>query len=183
MSKASRIIVLCEDRAHEMFVTRFLKKGWGVNPRAIRVVPYPSGRGSGKKFVEQKLFEEAKAFRCRHASTILLVIQDADEFSVEQVKANLDERLPSPREKNEQIVYIIPRWHIETWIAYLDGMDVDETEKVTYKSTYGKIAEQKSAHPFIDSLAEKCRKNIDLISPPDSLIAACEEFTRIRNIL
>ena len=183
MSKASRIIVLCEDRAHEMFVTRFLKKGWGVNPRAIRVVPYPGGRGSGKKFVVEKFSEEAKAFRCRHASTILLVIQDADEFSVEQVKVNLDERLPSPREKNEQIIYIIPRWHIETWIAYLDGMDVDEADKVTYKSTYGTISESKAAHPFIDSLSGKCRKNIALASPPDSLVAACKEFSRIRTVL
>jgi len=49
MSKASQIIVLCEDKAHEVFVKRFLKKGWGVKPRAIRKPPYSSGKGSGKK--------------------------------------------------------------------------------------------------------------------------------------
>jgi hypothetical protein len=37
-------------------------------------------------------------------------------------------------------------------------MDVNEADKTTYKSTYGTIAEQKSAHSFIDSIAEKCRK-------------------------
>ncbi|WP_446008306.1 hypothetical protein [Candidatus Electrothrix sp.] len=62
MSKASQIIILCEDKAHEMFATRFLKKGWGVNPRAIRVVPYPSGKGSGENFVMKKLSKEAKAW-------------------------------------------------------------------------------------------------------------------------
>ena len=60
MSKASQTIVLCEDKAHEMFVKRFLKI-WGVKPRAIRVPPYPHGKGSGKKHVEDKISLEANA--------------------------------------------------------------------------------------------------------------------------
>jgi hypothetical protein len=99
MSKASQLIILCEDRAHEIFVTRFLKKGWGVKPRTIRVIPYPGGKGSGKKFVLEKFSEEAKACRSRHAATILLVIQDADEFSVEQVRAGLAAKLLPPRDE------------------------------------------------------------------------------------
>ena len=68
MSKASQIIVLCEDKAHEVFVKRFLKR-WGVKPRAIRVPPYPDGKGSGKKHVEDKISLEANALRRRHASS------------------------------------------------------------------------------------------------------------------
>jgi hypothetical protein len=183
MSKASQIIILCEDRAHEMFVKRFLKKGWDVKPRAMRVRPYPAGKGSGKKYVMDNISLEVNALRGRHPSTILLVIQDADEFSVEQVKASLDDKLQSPRDKNEQIVYIIPKWHIETWIAYLAGEDVDETDKKTYKSKYLEISERKDAHSFIDKLAGNCRKNIQLELPPDSLVAACGEVGRIRNVL
>nr|NJM01611.1 hypothetical protein [Desulfobacula sp.] len=157
MSKASQIIILCEDKAHEVFVRHFLKK-WGVKPRAIRVPPYPNGKGSGKKHVEDNISPEAEALRRRHASTILLVIQDADEFSVDQIKSNLDAKLLPPRDANEPIVYIIPKWHIQTWIAYLDGNNVDEEDKDTYKNRYGKLSESKDAHPFIDNLADSCKK-------------------------
>ena len=57
MSKASQIVVLCEDKAHEIFVKRFLTRGWGVKPRAIRVVVYPNGKGSGKQ--QKEYYEEA----------------------------------------------------------------------------------------------------------------------------
>ena len=152
MSKASQIIVLCEDKAHEVFVRRFLKKGWGVKPRAIRASPYPIGKGSGKKHVVDNISLEANALRSRQASTILLVIQDADELSVDQVKSDLDAKLLPPRDNNELITYIIPKWHIQTWIAYLDGENVDEEEKRTYKNTYGKISELKDAIPLSTSL-------------------------------
>jgi len=181
MSKASQIIVLCEDKAHEVFVKRFLKKGWGVKPRAIRVPPYPSGKGSGKKYVENQISQEVAALRQRHASTILLAIQDADELSLEQLKFNLDAKLQPSRGDNEPIAYIIPKWHIETWIAYLNGEKVDESQ--TFKKKYGEISESKDSHPFVDELADKCRENKQLESPPDSLVAACEEFNRIRSAL
>jgi len=182
MSKASQIIVLCEDKAHEVFVKRFLKKGWAVKARAIRVLPYPDGEGSGKKYVADNISQEAEAMRKRHASTILLVIQDADELSVEQVKADLDSKLLHPRDDNEPIAYIIPKWHIESWMAYLDGEIVDEAKK-NYKTKYGKIAERKRAHRLIDRLAVSCKEKLELESPPDSLVATCEEFKRIRSVL
>jgi len=114
MSKASQITVLCEDKAHELFVRRFLKKGWGVKPRAIRVPPYPNGKGSGKKHVEDNISLEAEALRRRQASAILLVVQDADEHTVEQVRGNLDNKTEPHRAANEPIAYIIPKWHIQT---------------------------------------------------------------------
>ncbi len=181
MSKASQIIILCEDKAHEVFVKHFLKKGWGVKPRAIRVPPYPSGKGSGKKHVEDNISREAEALRRRHPSTILLVIRDADELSVDQAKADLEDRIEPPRDDNEPIAFIIPKWEIETWIAYLDGNpNVDESDKETYKNKYAKIAESKDVHPFVDKLADDCKKNRPLASAPDSLQKACIEFVRIR---
>lgn len=148
----------------------------------------PSAALSKWKGIRQKICGgqhslEAEALRRRHASTILLVIQDADERSVDQVKSNLDAKLLPPRDNNEPIAYIIPKWHIQTWIAYLDGKNVDEADKITYKNMYGKISELKDAHPFIDRLADNCRENIQLESPPDSLFATCEEFNRIRSAL
>jgi len=88
-----------------------------------------------------------------------------------------------PRGNEEQIAYIIPKWHIETWIAYLDGKNVDEGEKQAYKIKYGKMSESKSVHPFIDQLVSKCKNKVQLEDPPNSLIVACSEFERIRNML
>jgi hypothetical protein len=183
MNKASKITILCEDKAHEVFVKRFLKKGWDIKPHAIRTPPYPNGKGSGKKYVEGNLSLEAEALRKRHASTILLVIQDADELFVDRVKSNLDAKIQPPRRDTEPIVYIIPKWHIQTWIAYLDGEAVDEADKNTYGEKYSKISVQKDAHRFTDRLADNCKENIQLESPPNSLVAACEEFNRIRSAL
>lgn len=184
MSKASEIIVLCEDKAHEVFCHRFLTKGWGVKTRSIRTLDYPSsGKGSGKKYVEDNIARQAKRIRSRHASKVLIVIRDADEDTVDQVKSILDEKIKPARSENEAIVFIVPKWHIQTWIAYLDDKKVDESDKTTYKNEYREISECKKAHPYIDSLAKKCKENESLFLPPDSLKKACEEFERIRNIL
>jgi hypothetical protein len=183
MNKASQIVLLCEDRAHEIFVLRLLKSGWHVKPRAIRVLPYPGGKGSGKKYVEDNLAREAQSCRARHASTVLLVVRDADEQTVDNVASVLNEKIVPPRKKGEPIAFIIPKWHIQTWIAYLDCMDIDETDKETYKNKYGKISESKAVHAFVDSLAGDCRGKETLVSPPDSLESACMEFDRVRNAL
>lgn len=183
MSKASKIVVLCEDKAHGVFTTRFLKKGWGVNNHIIHVELSPKGKGSGKKFVIDNIAKEVKALRRRAPSTILIVVQDVDENLITQAKASLDKQLEQPRHSDEQIVYVTPKWHIETWLAYLDGKSVDENDKEIYKSKYRGISGSKEAHPLIDRLAEKCKLNLPLDSPPPSLAASCEEFERIRNAL
>lgn len=183
MSRASEIIVLCEDLAHEMFITRFLKKGWKIKPRAFRVSAYPNGDGSGKRHVQDNIDVEARELRKKRVSKILIVVQDADEFSVEQVRSDLENRLNPPRSDKEQIAFIIPKWHIQTWLAYLDGESVNESDKESYVKKYGKKPESKEAHPYIDKLANDCKMHNALESPPDSLLAACEEFDRIRSAL
>jgi hypothetical protein len=183
MSKASQVIVLCEDKSHEIFVYRFLTSGWNVPARTIRILPYPRGRGSGKKCVEDTIGKEAKALRARSASTVLLVVCDADENSVKETTRILDLKIQPPRQDNEQIMYIIPKWHIETWVAYLDDVEVNESESRKYKNSYRKICESKDVHKFVDDLASSCKKGEKLVSPPASLVAACFEFERIRGAL
>ncbi|MCF7809372.1 hypothetical protein K9N50_00135 [bacterium] len=183
MSKASEIIVLCEDKSHEVFVRRFLRSGWKVPIYKFRFRPYPREKGSGKKFVEDKIGEEAKALRTRHASTILLIVRDADEDSVKEATRILDSKFQPPRTEKEQIIYVIPKWSIETWAAYLDGVDVDESEQKEYKNEYRTICESKKGHQLVDKLANNCKNGEELESPPDSLVAACKEFERIRGAL
>jgi hypothetical protein len=184
MSKASQIVILCEDKAHEVLVTRFLKKGWNVHPRAIHVHrSYPAGKGSAKKFVEDHLAQEVKALRTRSASTILVVVRDADEEPVDRVRMNLDAKIDPPRGDREPIVYFLPKWHIQTWIAFLDGEAVDEGDRSTYRQRYEEVSETRKAHPYVDHLADLCRDRAPLAAPPGSLLMACDEFDRIRDIL
>lgn len=190
MSKASQIIVLCEDQAHEVFVRRFLKSGWKRGPHDIRVEPYPKGKGSGKKFVQDNAANQVKAYRSRQASTVLIIVLDADEKEVASIQ-NLfykeieDHTKKKGRGEKEQIAYVIPKWHIQTWLAYLDGQEVDETDKKTYKNAYGAKSrrDRKKVHQLVDDLAEKCKNRTRLQSPPESLATACTEFERIRAAL
>ena len=87
MSRASDIIVLCEDRLQEVFVRRFLKQGWGIKQPPIRPVPYPHGGsgGAGEKHVRDNYPNQLKAYRDRSAKakTILIVVMDADVDTVQ----------------------------------------------------------------------------------------------------
>lgn len=185
MSRASQIVVLCEDKAHEVFITRFLKKSWKVNPRSIRVLAYPSGKGSGRKFVEDYIADEVKAQRIRQARSVLIVVRDADELPATLVRDHLLASVVPPRAEHEPIVCILPRWSIQTWIAYLAmaGKNVDESDKVTYVRQFGAISETKQVHQYVDALGGRCKENRPLALPPESLMQACEEFDRIREIL
>lgn len=185
MNRASQILLLCEDAAHERFVRRFLKTGWGVKNRMLRLVPYPTGGGSGARHVENKLPEQVKALRRRSASTILFVVRDADNREVAEVRRTLEELCPeNARSSDEAIVFVIPRWHIETWFFYLDtGKQPDESNKRDYKAKYGDLVRSKDAHSIVDKLSTACKANETLPDPPASLAAACEEFERARQRL
>ncbi len=182
-NRASKIIVLCEDAALRMFAWRFLCRGFGVDHRNLSIVPLPKATGSGKHHVMEKVAAQAKARRSRHAATLLIVIVDADNMPVDVVCRLLDAR--TQRTTADQcIAYIIPKWSIETWLAYLDRTGtVDEADPKSYKDRYGKLAVSKEAHPWIDALAERCHNQIPLQAPPHSLELACAEFSNLRPTL
>ena len=190
MSKASQVIVLCEDRLQEVFLCRFLKHGWGIAIRDIRVVPYPHGSGgAGEKHVRDRYPNELKAYRARSARaiTILLVAIDADDKTVQTHQQELDEACGceqpavTVRQVGEAVVHVIPKWHIETWLAYLDGIKVSENGQ--YKASHTFQGRESDCHPLIDKLAATCRNGQQLTDPPDSLMQTCREFGRIRGLL
>jgi len=188
MSKASRIVVLCEDRLQEVFARRFLKHGWDIGVRDIRVVLYPHGSsGAGEKHVRDKYPSELKACRARHATTILIVVIDADDGTLQahHEELNMACRQAQPavavRQTHEAVIHVIPKWHIETWLAYLDGINVSEDEQ--YKASHAFTRRESECHPLVDRLTTACRNRKPLIDPPDSLVQACTEFDRIRELL
>ncbi len=189
MSRASNIIVLCEDRLQEVFVRRFLKKGWGIKEPPIRVVSCPraGSGGAGEKYVRDNYPDQLKACRARHAKTILVVVLDADTGTVSAHREELDNscRKAQPavaaRQPDEPVVYVIPKWHIETWLAYLDGVSISEDQQ--YKTQYAFRQCESDCHRLVDKLATACRDKGQLPTPPDSLRQACTEFERIRGLL
>jgi len=191
MSKASQIIVLCEDRLHEVFVRRFLKRGWGIKGRDVRVIRYPNAGsgGAGEKHVRDRYPYQVRAYRARasKARTMLIVVIDADAGTVQahhlELEKACDQADPAvkARQAKEGIVHVIPKWHIETWLAYLDGVTVTEDEQ--YKSGYGFRHRESECHLLVDKLATACKNREELADLPSSLAHACNEFDRIRTML
>ncbi len=130
---------------------------------------------------------QLKAYRTRHAGTVLIVVIDADTRTVSAHHRELDnachqaEPAVTARLANEAIVYVIPKWHIETWLAYLDGSRVGEDQ--SYKASHAFKGCESDCHPLVDQLATACKSGRRLTNPPDSLVQACREFDRIRELL
>ena len=188
-NKPSLFIILCEDKLQDSAIRRFLKKGWNIKERQIRNPGYPKdGRGgSGEKHVRDKYASELRAYRTRQASTVLVVVIDADTKSVQDHHNELDtaargNSIPA-RSNNESVIHVIPKHHIETWLAFLDGDEnIDET--ISYKSGYEFKNCESDARNLIDKLADNCKQNNVLENPPDSLMRTCLEFNqRIRLLL
>lgn len=183
-NRASQIIVLCEDKLHDVFVRRFLKK-WGVANRTVRVLDYPQGAGSGAAYVIANYPEQLKAVRSRSAGTALIVVVDADNRTVKQraddLKNSLKQASMPDVGNDEPVCCVIPKRSIDTWLKWLQGDSVDE--EMSYKQQLGFRMKESEAHSLIDILAEKCRRREKLETPPDSLSKACGQFEKIRSVL
>jgi len=180
MSRNVQLVLLCEDRQHEVFCRRFLKKaGWST--RRMRVEIAPSGRGSGEQFVRERFPTELSAYRSNRniLAEGLIVILDGDNRGVDERMKELDLECRrtgfSPRnEEDKGVAVLVPTWNIETWLAYLSGENVDET-----RSNYPRLNCERDCQSYVDVLYEMCLKNQLRQPSPPSLDAACEEY-RIR---
>jgi hypothetical protein len=128
-----------EDIRHQQFVWRYLRR-CGLEQHAMRLVPYPAGEGSGEQWVREQFAIEVKAYRRRraHAETALIVIIDADDLSVQERLAQLDQNIEEAQSVRirldaEQIARLVPKRNVETWILCLNDVAVDE--EADYKRT------------------------------------------------
>jgi len=178
MSRPARITVLCEDLQQACFVRRFLlNRGW--TRHEIRENSAPQGRGSGEQYVREGFPDVLKAYRRKADSrTGLIVVIDADTQEVaDRVRAfnsACKGKGVEPRQKNEKVLYVIPKRNIETWLAYLRGetcgKTVDEEEK------FPKHEYPSQCHPAADKLDAMCKaEKLDPVPPP-SLERCCDEF-------
>ena len=91
MSRSVRIVLLCEDRQHETFVRRFLRRdGWDL--RNIRVQIAPHGRGSAEQFVREQFPKELQAVRSKRNERVRLIVMiDGDDKGVRARRVSLDD--------------------------------------------------------------------------------------------
>jgi hypothetical protein len=107
-----------------------------------------------------------------------MVLIDADLESVDKRLRQLDEQLQQSardrRTDDDRIAILVPRRNIETWIAALLGMLVDEEQD--YKVQGGCDRVREASQTFFDRTRPK-QPNL----PLDSLRRAVPEIRRIEN--
>ena len=173
--RRAQLGLVCEDRQHEVFIRSFLRlTGWET--RKLRVEMNPKGRGSGEQWVRQTYAQEVKRLRASsHVAQGLIVAIDQDKPGLdrdEQLQEELRCADLGRRGKDERIAHIIPARNIETWLAYLEGSDVDET------TTYPKLAKERDCKKLIRVLKRMCDANMLRQPAPPSLERACDEYRK-----
>ena len=178
MTRNVRITLLYEDRQHETFMRRFLKKvGWNV--RDLTLIPSPFGRGSAEQFVRKQFPRELRAVRSKRGEQkYLIVMVDGDASGVAKRKASLkaacEEQEVTPPDDTDNMLICVPTWNIETWLAYLDGDTVDETNK-----NYDKMPRQRECQAMVNTLVEVCHDRTLRAPAPVSLEDACTNYRRV----
>ena len=161
-----------------MFIRRFLRAdGWEL--RDFRVVVSPSGRGSAEQFVRERFPGELHTVRTkRREQAYLVVMVDGDRGGVTArntslVTACTEQGIPPPGD-TEKVLVCVPTWNIETWMAYLDGDPVDETNK-----NYPRLPKPSDCAPAVSALVKMCRHRTLRVPAPASLEDACTSYRRV----
>ena len=162
-----QITILCEDKQHESFIRRFLKK----RNRKIYAVPR-SGVGAGDQFVRDNYPAQLDAVRKRGG--ILVAMIDGDNYSIEQRQKQMDkaceQRGVSPRKPSDKVAVFVPMRNIETWFAYLNGERVNETD------TYPRLERERECRRHVNVLEQMCAEGRLRTPAPASLEDACREY-------
>ena len=108
MSRAAEILLLCEDRQHETFVRRFLKRHLGPRAREVsrrlRVEMAHPGRGAADQYVLERFPHEVAAYRRQAGKrqTRLLVMIDGDRTGVEGRTQRFDDAVSGKADRTSK---------------------------------------------------------------------------------
>lgn len=184
-----KIVLLCEDQQTNSFVRNFLKHR-NFKDRDITTCPLPrSNGGAGEQSVRKQYPGQLQAIRSRRNAYLIVVI-DADthtlDYRHQQLKQECEKNhnhIPPRNSSDTNVLYIIPRRNIETWLAYLKN---DKNENVDESKNYKKIkclrdCQKKDLKEYAESLYDMCHVHQQLRKPaPASLREACGEYRRLR---
>ena len=192
------IVLLCEDQQTNSFVRNFLKHR-NFKSHDITTLPLPASRGAGEKWVRERYPKQLKAIRDRRNKlrnirnkkyVYLIVVIDADthtlDYRHQQLKQECEKNhnhIPPRNSSDTNVLHIIPRRNIETWLAYLKN---DKNENVDESKDYKKIkclrdCQKKDLKEYAENLYDMCHVHQQLRKPaPASLREACGEYRRLR---
>ncbi|MCY3871836.1 MAG: hypothetical protein OXG87_19990 [Gemmatimonadetes bacterium] len=115
----------------------------------------------------------------RKRNGILVVMIDSDNDSIEERMKQLDDACTqkgvSPRESGDKvkIAIFVPKRNIETWLAYLDGEPVNETDE------YPKLGRERDCEKHVKVLEEMCTRGRLRTPAPPSLEDACRKYNNV----
>lgn len=183
MSTGVSVVILCEDEQHAFFARYFLRcKGW--DSKNFRVEKGIRGKGSGEQFVRENLPVELKKMRqFRREARALIIVTDADNYTVDErlgfLRNECTNQGVEPWSDDEPVFILIPRWEIQNWLAYLSGDRlVGEGQ-----SNYGADRDPSSWRDGVQKLAKMCDLGKLEDTPPESLVRACGEYKRFREMV
>ena len=177
MTRRSRAVVLCEDRAHWHFIRAYLKeRGWNERHLTPRISPI--GAGAAEQWVREKYPEELKTYRAKaQENTCLIVMIDGDKkgaMRLEELQESAQSLDVVDRTQEERVAVFVPNRNLESRFAWLDGEFTNEDENV--KNRYRQGVSRKA---YAKSLASRCMMDGDFDNAPPSLRQACIEWGRI----
>lgn len=133
------------------------------------------GAGAGDQFVRNNYPAYLDAVRKRNG--ILVVMIDGDNDSIEERMKQLDDACNEKgiplRKDSDKVAIFVPKRKIETWLAYLDGEHVNETDE------YHKLERQRECKKHVKVLEEMCTRGKLRTPAPASLEAACREYNNV----
>lgn len=183
MKPPATIILRCEDRLHSCFVRYFLES-LGFRTPDFDAKFSPTDNGSAEQWVREQLPDQLRALRSRGGRTLLIIVTDADKYTVTERKqgllGSLDARNVARPSENEGVFYVIPKWAIETWLGYLEHGTFDEDKKIVHKPYKDRESE---CRPHVQKLVQMCRDKKLVPDPPASLQTACNELVRLKAYL
>lgn len=151
MSRESLVIVLAEDVAQQQFARRCLYlQGYTIHQ--LRFEKLPSG--TGEQWVRERYPNAVSAYRERasRVATAMVTVIDADTGTVAhrsaQLQSALSESAIDARRDQEKIVHLIPKRNIETWVAFLNGRDVNEVDDYKHEVKAEGLQPKSAAQAF-----------------------------------
>jgi hypothetical protein len=169
----THIFVLAEDREQQNLIRHYLtRSGLGAGARFEAL---PNGIGSGEQFVRNRfpeLLRKVESSLGHAVSAIAIVMIDADLRTVIVRRS----QLIGAQGSTNDLILLIPKRHVETWVGALLGNTVDELKD--YKADFGNATMVKQA---AQALFAVTRPNAQVpVSFPPSLQTALLEWKKIR---
>jgi hypothetical protein len=182
--RVSQTILLCEDDTQERLTKAYLKKcNLPFGPPYVKaIVASREQQGGNVAWVLNRFPKELHACRQRgkKAKTLLIVVIDADNHTVENRRRQVLDRMATAGLEqfgsNEPAVLLVPKRHFETWIRALLGELVTEEQDCKAWEKPEKEALRRAALTLFEWARENATAGPTCVP---SLIAALPDWKKI----